>query len=338
MRRALTANIGWLLIIAGLVTIMVVGINLYSLITSFVGFFLRLIYNSEKYKYFKFLSAELLLHYGKSVFQQEARTNYLFGFYRGIVDFLAVIILPFIMIPRLHIPWYCDWLLGIAYILALKPIFSSIDELDKRQIKQIVNGYGREKTNREYLANRYRTGAKNEMKIGLFHRICMFIPYLRHRMVRNTMQEHANEHELLNIVNRSVSYMIARNVVNIFNSGKIDINTIGGREYHKHMIVELFGNKAKDIADRITCEKATIKSAPCFSVYLFNLPSSMDIGQNDIVAYVINPNGKAYSYSWEWSVNGAKMICSWEDDKHLNFGECNDKVEFVKTIVELSDD
>lgn len=176
------------------------------------------------------------------------------------------------------------------------------------------------------------------MKPGLFKRICLSVPFMRHRLAERTVQDHSKGRGLLDIVNRSVSYMIARNVVGLINSGKMDVKVTGDSEYHRRMIVEMFGNKANDIAGRIKCEKATVRSAPRFSVYLFSLPSSMDIGQSDIVAYVVNASGKAYSYDWEWSVNGAKMICAWDGDRHMNFGVCDSKTEFVKAIVELSEE
>lgn len=144
MKRALTANIGWIFITVGLTTMLVVDINLYSLTITFVGFFLRLVYNSEKYKFFKFLNSELLHAYGKSESQQRALSSCLFGFYRGTFDFMAIIILPFFIIPRLDLPWYGDWLIGIVYIVALKPIFTGLDEKDRELIKQIVNNYGQE--------------------------------------------------------------------------------------------------------------------------------------------------------------------------------------------------
>lgn len=144
MNRASAANIGWILITVGLIIMLAVGDNLYSLTITFIGFFLRLIYNSEKYKFFKFLNSELLHTYGKSEFQQRALSSCLFGFYRSAFDFMAIIILPFFIIPRLDLPWYGDWLIGIVYIVALKPIFTGLDGKERERIKQIVNNYGQE--------------------------------------------------------------------------------------------------------------------------------------------------------------------------------------------------
>lgn len=144
MKRGLTANLGWIFIIGGIILILISGITAYSLISVFLGFFLRLIYNSEKYKYFKFLNSELLQTCGKSDFQQKALSSCLFGFYRGLIDLLGVILLPFFIIPILNLPWYCNWLIGILYIFALKPIFAKLNETDRVQVKQIVTWYEQE--------------------------------------------------------------------------------------------------------------------------------------------------------------------------------------------------
>lgn len=141
MRRGFTANLGWFLIIIGIITMWCLDVNFYSLITIFAGFFLRLIYNSEKYKFFKALNWRLLQIYGKSNFQHKALTSCLYGFYRAVIDLLIVIILPFVIIPMLDIPWYCDYVIGMVYLLALKPIFRDIDYVDKKQIQQIVTAY-----------------------------------------------------------------------------------------------------------------------------------------------------------------------------------------------------
>lgn len=150
MKRAITAIVGWILITAGLVAILAVGISIYSLIAIFFGFFFRLIYNSEKYKYFKLLNLELLNAYGKSDFQQKAVSICLFGFYRAVFDFCMIIVLPFIIVPKLSLPWYIDWLIALIYIAALKPIFTGIDTVDSEQIRQMVINYGIE-TNKQSL-------------------------------------------------------------------------------------------------------------------------------------------------------------------------------------------
>lgn len=141
MKRHIGAKLGWLFIAAGIISLLIANINPYSLICIFIGFFVRLIYNSEKYKYFKALNLKLLHVYGSSPFQQRVVKYCLTGFYFGIIDFLVVITLPFIIIPMIDLPWYCDSLIAIIYILALKPIFTGLDEIDKEQIDQIVSSY-----------------------------------------------------------------------------------------------------------------------------------------------------------------------------------------------------
>lgn len=164
------------------------------------------------------------------------------------------------------------------------------------------------------------------------------IPFIRNKITRNTIQQQQNELELLNIVNRSVSYMIAPNIVGLVNEGKFDITVLSSTFYLKNFIVKLLGNKSKNIVSRIWCERAVIKSNPEVSAYLFHLPSSGEVGQNDVVSFVINSSGKADFYCWEWSFGQTRMICTWEDKKHLNFGLCDDKIEFVKRIVSLAEE
>ncbi len=175
-----------------------------------------------------------------------------------------------------------------------------------------------------------------QMKIRLFDRICLAIPFLRHRMAKNTMAKNTKELKLLNIVNRSFSHMIASNIVTLYNEGKLEESVFCDLEYHKQMVVKMFGNKAKKYVEQIKCEKAIIKASRNMKIFLFYIPSNKEVGQNDIVAYVLNSISQAFYYSWEWSVNHTRMICSWEKDTHLNYGGCDNKIEFVKRIASLS--
>ncbi len=172
--------------------------------------------------------------------------------------------------------------------------------------------------------------------IPLISRFFMAIPFIRHWKTKNTIRDWEKGRKMLDEVNRSYGYLTAPNIVKLYNSGKIDQNAMSSLAYHKYVTVQLFGNKAKCISEHITVERAMLRSKPDYIIYLVHFPSAKDVGQNDVVAFVVNPANKAYSYTWEWSVNQNHMICSFEDKSHLNYGVCNDKIEFVKRIVELS--
>lgn len=73
--------------------------------------------------------------------QKMALNACLFGFYKGLIDLLAVIVIPFIVIPRLDFPFYVNSIIGIAYIVSLKPIFKPLDDVDRASADRIVDEY-----------------------------------------------------------------------------------------------------------------------------------------------------------------------------------------------------
>lgn len=174
--------------------------------------------------------------------------------------------------------------------------------------------------------------------IGWFKRLLLAIPFLRHKLVRESIKASVEERSLQNVINRSISYMIAPNLVGLFNEGKMDVSAFSDPSYFKNTVFRLFGKKANIIASQIKIEKAILRSSPKTQISLVIIPSSKDIGQSDIVAFVVNSKNQAYTYCWEWSLNQTHMICAWQDENHINYGECNDKVEFVKQILSISED
>lgn len=174
------------------------------------------------------------------------------------------------------------------------------------------------------------------MNVNLFDRILMAIPFLRHRMAKRSVQDALEEQKLLHVVNQSFLYLTSPNLVKLYNEGKIDNKAMCSPEYHMKFIVHMFGKKAIPIADQLKFYKAHVKSLPEFTVYLMHIPSDRTVGQNDMIAFVISPKGKAFFYSWEWSLNNNKMIGTMDNKNHCNYGICNDKSEFVKRIIEIT--
>ncbi|MBD5211000.1 MAG: hypothetical protein HDS77_07025 [Bacteroidales bacterium] len=148
MARRFLKNIAWPLLLIG-VGLIVFNLRLEGLICCFFGAFMRLVYNSEKYKYFKFLHLELLRECGPSTIQKEALSACLWGFYRSVVDFLIVIIIPFIVIPQLDFAWWGNMIIAIVYFQMLKPIFKGLDDVDKEAIIRQIN-IDIEKLNRRF--------------------------------------------------------------------------------------------------------------------------------------------------------------------------------------------
>lgn len=139
MKRYLAKNLGLLLLAIGALLLF---INLDTALTvCFVGAFLRLIYNSEKYKWFKYIHSQILKRIGPTQFQREAMHTCLWGFYKACADFLLIAIIPFYLIPKLDMSWWIGWIIGVVYVILLKPIFTRLDDVDKGMANDIINQY-----------------------------------------------------------------------------------------------------------------------------------------------------------------------------------------------------
>ncbi len=139
MRRYVGANIAWLLLVFGISSLLCFTNHLYGLVLLYLGFFMRLIYNAEKYKFFKYVNLGLLKKMGVCSAQKNIQSLCLWGFYRAVIDTIAIVVLPFIIVPALNWPWYIDTLVAIVYLLSLKPIFSPIDEADIKLANEAID-------------------------------------------------------------------------------------------------------------------------------------------------------------------------------------------------------
>ena len=175
-----------------------------------------------------------------------------------------------------------------------------------------------------------------DANIGVLDKLLLTIPFIRHFKVKRHIRERQDESRLIDTVSRSYGYIHAPAIVRLYNDGKIDKQAMCSPQYHKYIVTHMLGKKAKTIAEQIRIERARPRNHSDYVIYIVHIPSTKDIGQSDAVAFVIDPTNKAYFYTWEWSLHDNRMICSYEDKSHLNFGTCNDKSEFVKRIIELS--
>lgn len=171
---------------------------------------------------------------------------------------------------------------------------------------------------------------------GWLSRLALSIPFLQRWRVKYTAKSIKIDGELTDTLNRAYAYMFSPALVDLYNSGKIGCETFLSPAYFRSIVIKMFGKKAKRFAEQIRVEKATLKADERIFISLLYLPSQNEIGQTYLIAYVVNRDNKASYYSWEWSFGQSKMICTWEDKEHLNFGACNDKVAFVKRVIELS--
>ncbi len=137
MNRFASAILGWILIGIGIVGVCLTY-YLIGLFLIFLGFFFRLIYNSEKYKFYKYIHLQLLKEYGSTPDQKKCMSQCLWGFYRGIVDLIFVVILPFFIYPQLNVNGFAGSIIAIVYILALKPIFMPLDTKDRELADNIL--------------------------------------------------------------------------------------------------------------------------------------------------------------------------------------------------------
>ena len=139
MKRNYGRILGWILIIAGAICVWLLGFKPAYLAILFFGFFFRLIYNSEKHKYFKYMETVLRI---KNAHPYDIYTIYPIqrkALYKSAIDFIAVIVLPFFIVPRLNLPWYVDSLIAIIYVIAVMHIFRDMDEQDRNEVDNLIN-------------------------------------------------------------------------------------------------------------------------------------------------------------------------------------------------------
>lgn len=173
------------------------------------------------------------------------------------------------------------------------------------------------------------------VKPNLFKRLCLAIPFIRHKIALNIAKENIKSDNFNNIANRTISCMIAPNMVELYTDGKFDAETFGKSDYYKNILTNFYGKNGKYYAQKIKIEKAKIRNRPDILIWLVHLPSNCEAGQSEVVAFVINGR-KACTYCWEWSFNKNKVIGTWNEKNHYNLGICDDKVGFVKKIASLS--
>lgn len=139
MKRNLAKNLGLSLLAIGILLLLINPV--IGVIVCFIGSFLRLIYNSEKYKWFKYMHLQILERIGPTQFQKEAMHSCLCGFYKACADLLLIIIVPFYLIPKLEVSWWVGWIIGMIYIILLKPIFTKLDDVDQGKANDIISQY-----------------------------------------------------------------------------------------------------------------------------------------------------------------------------------------------------
>lgn len=143
MKRVIVQWLGLLFIVIGCISVWFLQFRyiVIGLIVLYLGFFLRLIYNSEKYKFYKYVNSKLISAGCHSYFQRSVNRNRIFGLSRASVDLIAVFLLPFLIINLLNLPWYIDSLIAVIYVISLRPIFKDIDSVDRRIADDIVEQY-----------------------------------------------------------------------------------------------------------------------------------------------------------------------------------------------------
>lgn len=171
--------------------------------------------------------------------------------------------------------------------------------------------------------------------MNIFQRLIYAIPFLRHKCVRKEIASEKEELNLIDLCNRLISCIHAKNIVSLYNEGRFDLEAIETPDAYRFFVEKMIGKQSRSIMSKLKVERATIKTSKC-KVIIVHLPSTHEIGQAAMIGFVITESNKAFGYSLEYSINKLLMICSWEDDKHFNYGTADDKVDFVRKIVQLS--
>lgn len=103
----------------------------------FFGFFCRLIYNSEKYYFFKYIEKTVAEHHPllkTQKFQSVSR----YTLYKRFFDLAVVTVLPFVIVPMLKLNDILEWVIAIVYIAALRFVFSGLGEADKKLAEKTI--------------------------------------------------------------------------------------------------------------------------------------------------------------------------------------------------------
>ena len=173
-------------------------------------------------------------------------------------------------------------------------------------------------------------------KPGIFRRIMLGIPPLRHWMFKRDMARQAAETKLSDSANHVMARIIAPNIVKLYNSGTADWGVFESRSYLRTFMTKLIGKKIIPFVDALKIERVRLNNHDDQIIRIIELPTNGEVGQAKYICYVCDTLlHKAGSFLMEHSLNKKFMICIWEEKMHYNYGYVSDKQDFVKKCVSL---
>ncbi len=173
-------------------------------------------------------------------------------------------------------------------------------------------------------------------KPGLWRRIILSIPPLRHRLFKRDMARRAAEMKLTDLANRAMLKIIAPNMVKLYNSGTADWSIFESRGYMETVMSKLIGKKIMSFVNASKIERVRLNSHDDLIIRITELPTNGEIGQTKYICYVCDASvHKAECFAMEHSLNKKFMICNWVEDMHYNYGYVSDKQDFVRKCVDL---
>ena len=171
-------------------------------------------------------------------------------------------------------------------------------------------------------------------KPSILKRFLLSIPWYRHRAAQRMIKDERKRDEMVDLCNRTIMYKIAPQLATLVTNGKIDESVFESIDYFKDIITKLFGKRAESFAANMKLERVLHKT-PGISIRLLIIPSSEEVGQSQMIAFVYGNGHQALAFSLEYSINKNLCVCEWIDGKHINYGTVPDKREFVKKVIRL---
>lgn len=172
-------------------------------------------------------------------------------------------------------------------------------------------------------------------KPNLIMRVLLAIPVVRHKLFKQKMLKENKERELFSFCNRAIAYKVAPNIAQLVAEGKLTINIFENIKYFRYILTQMYGNKVREYASQLKIERVKLKN-PIAEIRLLITPSSGEIGQTAMIAFVYGENLNPKAYILEHSFNKQFVVCEWNNDKHFNYGIVPAKKDFIYKLLELS--
>lgn len=171
------------------------------------------------------------------------------------------------------------------------------------------------------------------MAISIIKRLLLAIPFVRHKMAKQSFSDAGQE--TVDICNRLLAMKLVPLLVESIKSGKIGLNVLASTKYCEDVLSQLFGEKAADFSSRLTIEQTRLLEYPNAEVWLLHTPSDKEIGQTELIAFVLNGKDVFSAYTLEFSSGSNYVVGEWDNGVHYNYGTVKNVAQFKRQIASL---